>query len=75
MPIYEYQCEACGQITEIISLGSAAQEPPVCAQCGGAKLDKKMSAAALPKMPGRPAGKTCCGRDEKCGGGPSCCGG
>jgi len=74
MPIYEYQCAACGEVTEIITVGGTAHDP-VCSSCGGRQLEKKVSAAALPKMPARPAGKTCCGRDEKCGGGPSCCGG
>ncbi len=74
MPIYEYQCAACGQTTEIITVGSESQDTVICATCGSAKLEKKISAAALPKMPARPAGKTCCGRDKKCGGGPSCCG-
>jgi putative FmdB family regulatory protein len=75
MPIYEYQCAACAAITEIITVGSESGDTAVCKQCGSTRLEKKVSAAALPKMPNRPAGKTCCGRDEKCGGGPSCCGG
>lgn len=74
MPIYEYQCAACGVTTEVITVGSAAGEKVTCPQCGSRKLDKKMSAAALPKMPARAPGKTCCGRDEKCDGGTSCCG-
>lgn len=74
MPIYEYQCADCGSTTEIITVGNSPGDAVECAQCGGAKLEKKMSAAALPKMPTGPTGKTCCGRDEKCDGGPSCCG-
>ncbi|MBN2106795.1 MAG: zinc ribbon domain-containing protein [Deltaproteobacteria bacterium] len=75
MPIYEYQCASCGETTEIITTGGATKAAVVCASCGGENLEKKVSAAALPKMSARPAGKTCCGRDEKCDGGPSCCGG
>jgi len=74
MPIYEYKCSDCGATSEIITVGNTSGDDVVCAKCGATKLEKKMSAAALPKMAARPTGKTCCGRDEKCGGGPSCCG-
>lgn len=74
MPIYEYQCKTCGATSEIIELGASAGKDLSCAQCGGTELEKKLSVVSTPRMPARPTGKTCCGRDEKCGGGPSCCG-
>ena len=45
MPIYEYQCEHCGQQTEAIQ---RLDEPPLesCPHCGGA-LRKLMSAPAF----------------------------
>jgi len=73
MPIYEYQCAACGKTTEVITLASGPGDVVQCAACGSQEMAKKMSAVAIPKMPGRPAGKTCCGRDEKCDSGGSCC--
>lgn len=73
MPIYEYQCAACGKITEIITVGSESGEAGQCPACGSRDLEKKMSAASIPKMSARPAGKTCCGRDEQCDSAGSCC--
>lgn len=45
MPLYEYQCTACGQRIEVVQRFSAAplQE---CPQCGG-RLNKLISAPAL----------------------------
>lgn len=45
MPIYEYQCEECGQRTEAIQ---RLDDPPLeqCPHCGGA-LRKLMSAPAF----------------------------
>lgn len=74
MPIYEYLCTACGKTTEVITVGTGSNEAVQCSTCGSQDVAKKMSAAAIPRMPARPAGKTCCGRDEKCGSGRSCCG-
>jgi putative FmdB family regulatory protein len=46
MPIYEYQCEACGETTEALQKIS---DPPLsdCPHCGKAALRKKISAAAF----------------------------
>ena len=76
MPIYEYQCKACGAVSEIITNVSAHSDSLTCKQCGSQELDKMLSAASIPTLPARPAGKTCCGRDEQCGSPPdgkSCC--
>ena len=76
MPIYEYQCKACGAVSEIITNVSAQSDSLTCKQCGSQGLDKLLSAASLPTLPARPVGKTCCGRDEQCGSPPdgkSCC--
>lgn len=45
MPIYEYQCESCGERTEAIQ---SFDDPPlaVCPHCGG-RLKKLMSAPAF----------------------------
>jgi len=78
MPIYEYQCKSCGAVSEIFSNVAAHSDSLTCKKCGGPELDKMLSAASIPTLPQRQAGKTCCGRDEQCGsppGGKSCCSG
>ena len=45
MPLYEYQCEKCGKIVEIIQKFS---DPPLseCEKCGG-ELERLLSAPAF----------------------------
>jgi putative FmdB family regulatory protein len=45
MPIYEYRCEACGEITEVIQRFADAPLA-ICPRCGGA-LKKMVSAPAF----------------------------
>lgn len=46
MPIYEYQCQNCGN--ELEALQKISDEPLVeCPECGEAGLKKKVSAAAF----------------------------
>ncbi|RPG49895.1 MAG: zinc ribbon domain-containing protein [Gammaproteobacteria bacterium TMED1] len=46
MPIYEYQCEACGYKLE--KLQKISDDPlKVCPSCGASKLSKLVSAAAF----------------------------
>jgi len=47
MPIHDYRCTHCGQVSEL--LVSAATDA-VCPHCGSTQLDKLMSA---PSAPGR----------------------
>ena len=46
MPIYEYQCQECGE--DIEALQKISDEPLIdCPACGKAALKKKVSAAAF----------------------------
>ena len=46
MPIYEYQCEACGHRLE--TLQKISEEPlSVCPECGRSSLQKLVSAAGF----------------------------
>jgi putative FmdB family regulatory protein len=46
MPIYEYQCQSCEQLTE--ALQKISDEPLLeCPHCGESALKKKVSAAAF----------------------------
>ncbi len=43
MPIYEYQCESCAQLVELLIRGD---ETPQCPDCGSSKLAKQFSVPA-----------------------------
>ena len=46
MPIYEYRCRECGEITKaLVPMGG---KPNVaCAKCGSRKLERKLSSFAV----------------------------
>jgi putative FmdB family regulatory protein len=46
MPIYEYQCDACGDRTEVLQKMSDAPKTE-CLACGESALKKKVSAVAF----------------------------
>lgn len=76
MPIYEYQCNKCGEVTECLVLGNA--EKPACGKCGSSEVSKIMSAhsttSVSPKF-SQPAGSCCGGGMNSCGNPGSCCSG
>lgn len=43
MPIYEYKCRSCSQVTSILVRGFKDPEGLVCDQCGGKDLVKIVS--------------------------------
>jgi putative FmdB family regulatory protein len=74
MPIYEYRCDSCGQVSELLMLGK--DESPACQGCGSADLTKLMSAhntvigsSSAPQM----ADCSSCGSQDGCGA-PGMCG-
>ena len=46
MPLYEYQCNTCGEEFEQIVSFSKADLLPPCPECEGSNTTKKISAAA-----------------------------
>ena len=63
MPLYEYQCKACGKISEILMI--RAEDIPKCQFCSSTHMDKQMSAHSTANtfghsLPG-PGDTTCCG--------------
>jgi len=81
MPIYEYECGACGAVREVLVFSS--QVDVRCPACGSPRVRKLMSAASsltgrpVTSMPGsRDTG--CCGmrpgEAPNCAGPGSCCG-
>lgn len=80
MPLFEYLCEDCGKISEILITGS--KDKATCTACGSVHLKKllsahsSMSGPASTGMPG-PGDTACCGSspaEASCAGPGSCCG-
>ena len=65
MPIYEYKCQECGEVSEIF-LRSADGQVARCPNCGSHNLDRLLSIPSLLKGGATASGTTCCGRTERC---------
>lgn len=77
MPIFEYKCNDCQKVFELLQLPGQKSEPR-CSACGSANLKKMISAPFLPSSVGKPANDEikCCGSSpgaKECTPG-SCCG-
>jgi len=86
MPIFEYKCNDCDKVFEILQLPGIKTELK-CAACSGTSLKKLISAPFLPSSVGKPAndstvcagcetppgcpGAGGCGAAGSCGGNPS----
>ncbi len=46
MPLYEYRCEACGNVFEKIARWSEADRSPFCPQCQSDNTRRKVSTFA-----------------------------
>jgi putative FmdB family regulatory protein len=80
MPIYDYKCRACGQVTELLVSYTGKCQSFACSTCGSANLEKQQSIPVVLKQC-NPGGRTCCGAEDRSqvascggGGGGSCCG-
>ena len=73
MPIYEYRCDGCNRRVQVLVRSDSAR--PVCPTCGSPLIDKLFSVPnLLSGRTQRPAGKTCCGQEERCDAPPCSCG-
>jgi putative FmdB family regulatory protein len=64
MPVYEYRCLDCKEEFEALVRGEHGAS---CPRCGSSSLEKLLSAPiALSGRTARQAGRTCCGREERC---------
>jgi putative FmdB family regulatory protein len=65
MPIYEYHCTTCGERVEVLVRSGVTE--PACPSCGSPLTNKLFSTpSVLSGRTQRPAGHTCCGREERC---------
>ena len=49
MPIYEYECKACGKVSSVLILKAKEEEEVRCAHCQGDRIVRVMSRFALHK--------------------------
>jgi putative FmdB family regulatory protein len=44
MPIYEFRCEACSQVFELLAMKAGEEIEAKCPHCGGEELSRMLSA-------------------------------
>jgi putative FmdB family regulatory protein len=67
VPIFEYRCNACNEVSEFLVLGK--KEGLSCTKCGSQDLAKLMSAHNAPASTSSPveqASGGCCGSPGSC---------
>ena len=63
MPIFEYKCNDCGQVTEFLEKAKGPQKH-ICKKCNGSNLQKLLSGFAVGQS--KSSNQTC----ESCPSGP-----
>lgn len=69
MPIYEYRCDKCGIISEFLEGVTSEKTHLRCPGCGSEQLTKLLSRSFRTRKGSGlspRAGRTCCGREERC---------
>jgi len=67
MPIYEYRCNQCGKVSEILVVVGPDNNSLACQHCGSHDLRKILSVSSFTfSDSSRAPGTTCCGREERC---------
>jgi putative FmdB family regulatory protein len=67
MPIYEYRCEGCGQVTEALIRNARETERLRCEHCGDSRLERVYLSPIAPVPTAKtPAAASCCGLEEGC---------
>lgn len=44
MPIFEYHCQKCGHVFEVLTRGVAGAQIPACPKCGSPEAERLLSA-------------------------------
>ena len=66
MPIYQYKCQQCGEVSEFLVPSSSDSKTLACPGCGTHNLEKLIFAPNIVKGNASAPGTTCCGRTERC---------
>lgn len=64
MPIFDYRCKECGEISEILLRSEDAEVR--CPSCGSGDMERLVSASRTIKMGASSTDTTCCGKTERC---------
>ena len=67
MPIYEYRCDMCQNIFEVLTTAGSKHEKALCGKCGSDKVSKIISAGSFIRSSGKSL--PCAGSSA---GSPSC---
>ena len=65
MPIYDFKCRDCGNVSEIL-VRNADGQGIRCPDCSSENIEKLVSASYMIRMDAPAPGSTCCGRSERC---------
>jgi putative FmdB family regulatory protein len=74
MPIYEYKCRECGELSEFRILSQSDAEKIACKSCGSKQLEKKFSVPSISSGRKESGGQSCCGSPGSCSEPGRCCG-
>ena len=75
MPIYEYKCGECGELSEFMITAQSPTEKLICKKCGSENLLRKISVPGILSGKSESSGHSCCGNSGKgCSTPGSCCG-
>ena len=50
MPIYDYKCQECGEVSEIFLNSVDGSQPICCPACGSEEMQKLISAFLMPVL-------------------------
>jgi len=74
MPIYEYRCQACGQVTEALIRTTQEADSVRCERCGDSRLERVyLSPIAPVPAAAKSGGAACCGEQGGCSDPKRCC--
>jgi len=66
MPIYDFRCHVCGEVSEFLVANFSDSRTLECPKCDSRHLERLISAPSLLRDKANAPGITCCGRTERC---------